>query len=54
MSDMSLHPLVSGMSPMERKGDLMNLITTIGHYVENTGNTTLKFLEVFKSGRFSG
>lgn len=23
-----------------------------GHYVENTGNTTLRFLEVFKSGTY--
>lgn len=25
---------------------------TYGHYVENTGNTTLRFLEVFKSEKF--
>jgi len=25
----------------------------IGHYIENVGNTTLKFLEVLKSGLFS-
>lgn len=24
-------------------------VGTLGHYVENTGNTTLKFLEIFKS-----
>ena len=23
-----------------------------GHYVENTGNTTLTYLEIFKSGRY--
>ncbi len=24
----------------------------LGHYVENTGNTTLRFLEIFNSDRF--
>lgn len=25
---------------------------SLGHYVENTGNTTLRFLEIFNSDRF--
>ena len=28
------------------------MISEIGHYIENTGNTTLKLLEVLKSGTF--
>ena len=24
----------------------------LGHYIENTGNTTLRFLEIFNSDRF--
>ncbi|GER91130.1 hypothetical protein KDW_52920 [Dictyobacter vulcani] len=25
----------------------------MGHYIENTGNTTLRFLEIFKSDHFA-
>ena len=28
------------------------LSLSLGHYVENTGNTTLRFLEIFNSDRF--
>jgi hypothetical protein len=28
----------------------LNLLVFSGHYVENTGNTTLTFLEIFKTG----
>lgn len=34
-----------------RKPGYVNLILT-GHYVENTGNTTLTYLEIFKSGEW--
>ncbi|KAI6116237.1 putative oxalate decarboxylase/oxidase [Pisolithus sp. B1] len=33
-------------------GDIAYIPPSFGHYVENTGNTTLKFLEIFKSGLF--
>jgi len=33
-------------------GDIGYVPATMGHYVENTGNTTLKFLEVFRSSKF--
>ncbi|TFK67751.1 putative oxalate decarboxylase/oxidase [Pluteus cervinus] len=33
-------------------GDVGYVPPSYGHYVENTGNTTLKFLEVFRSGKF--
>ncbi|KAI0684759.1 oxalate decarboxylase [Cytidiella melzeri] len=33
-------------------GDVAYIPGTYGHYVENTGNTTLQFLEVFKSDKF--
>ncbi|KAK0462357.1 oxalate decarboxylase [Desarmillaria tabescens] len=33
-------------------GDIGYVPAAYGHYVENTGNTTLKFLEIFKSDRF--
>ncbi|KAI0347967.1 Bicupin oxalate decarboxylase oxidase [Trametopsis cervina] len=33
-------------------GDVGYVPGTFGHYVENTGNTTLRFLEVFKSDKF--
>jgi oxalate decarboxylase family bicupin protein len=33
-------------------GDIGYVPTAMGHYVENTGNTTLKFLEIFNSERF--
>ncbi len=26
----------------------------MGHYIENTGDTTLRFLELFKSDRYAG
>ncbi|KAH8100131.1 oxalate decarboxylase [Cristinia sonorae] len=33
-------------------GDVGFVPATFGHYVENTGNTTLRFLEIFKTDRF--
>ncbi|KIP11064.1 hypothetical protein PHLGIDRAFT_21943 [Phlebiopsis gigantea 11061_1 CR5-6] len=33
-------------------GDIGYVPASYGHYVENTGNTTLRFLEVFKSDKF--
>ncbi|KAG7442548.1 Bicupin oxalate decarboxylase oxidase [Guyanagaster necrorhizus] len=33
-------------------GDIGYVPAAYGHYVENTGNTTMKFLEIFKSDRF--
>ncbi|KAF9021028.1 oxalate decarboxylase [Hymenopellis radicata] len=33
-------------------GDIGYVPTAMGHYVENTGNTTLKFLEIFNTDRF--
>ncbi|KAF5371097.1 hypothetical protein D9757_010813 [Collybiopsis confluens] len=33
-------------------GDIGYVPATMGHYVENTGNTTLKYLEIFNSDRF--
>ncbi|KAI0766083.1 oxalate decarboxylase [Irpex lacteus] len=33
-------------------GDVGYVPASYGHYVENTGNTTLRFLEVFKSDKF--
>ncbi|KAK0457207.1 oxalate decarboxylase [Desarmillaria tabescens] len=33
-------------------GDIGYVPIGMGHYVENTGNTTLKFIEVFKSDRY--
>ncbi len=33
-------------------GDVGNIPKTLGHYIENTGNTDLVFLEMFKSTRF--
>ncbi|KAF7982961.1 hypothetical protein HWV62_24540 [Athelia sp. TMB] len=31
-------------------GDISYIPPSFGHYIENTGNTTLRFLEIFKSG----
>ena len=31
-------------------GDIGYVPTPYGHYVENTGNSTLRFLEIFNSG----
>jgi oxalate decarboxylase/phosphoglucose isomerase-like protein (cupin superfamily) len=31
-------------------GDIGYIPASFGHYVENIGNTTLKFLEIFKTG----
>ena len=31
-------------------GDIAYVPTPYGHYIENTGNTTLRFLEIFNSG----
>lgn len=33
-------------------GDMAYIPPSYGHYIENTGNTTLKFLEIFRSGLF--
>jgi oxalate decarboxylase family bicupin protein len=33
-------------------GDIGFVPTAMGHYVENTGNTTLKYLEIFNTDRF--
>lgn len=33
-------------------GDIGYVPASYGHYIENTGNTTLKFLEIFKTDRF--
>jgi len=33
-------------------GDVGYVSPSFGHYIENIGNTTLKFLEIFKSDRF--
>lgn len=30
--------------------DVAELVGLAGHYVENTGNSTLRFLEIFKTG----
>ena len=32
-------------------GDVGYIPMTFPHYIENTGNTTLKFLEIFKTGQ---
>ncbi|ESK87504.1 oxalate decarboxylase [Moniliophthora roreri MCA 2997] len=34
-------------------GDIAYVPASMGHYVENTGNTTLKFLEIFNTDRFA-
>jgi oxalate decarboxylase len=36
-----------------RAGDVGYVPRAMGHYVENTGNATLRFLEMFKSDRFA-
>jgi oxalate decarboxylase len=36
-----------------RAGDVGYVPFAMGHYVENTGNTTLRFLEMFKSSYFA-
>lgn len=33
-------------------GDIGFVPTAMGHYVENTGNTTLRYLEIFNTDRF--
>ncbi|PSS30942.1 hypothetical protein PHLCEN_2v2511 [Hermanssonia centrifuga] len=33
-------------------GDVSYIPATYGHYVENTGNTTLKFLEIWNTGKY--
>ncbi len=35
-----------------RAGDVGYVPFAMGHYIENTGSTTLRFLEMFKSARF--
>ncbi|KAL1668187.1 oxalate oxidase [Schizophyllum commune] len=34
-------------------GDIAYVPTAMGHYVENIGNTTLKYLEIFKTDKFA-
>jgi oxalate decarboxylase len=34
-------------------GDVGYVPLAMGHYIENTGNTTLRFLELFKSNRYA-
>jgi oxalate decarboxylase len=36
-----------------RPGDVGYVRKSLGHYVQNTGNTDLVFLELFKSDRFA-
>ncbi len=36
-----------------RAGDVGYVPFAMGHYVENTGTTTMRFLEVFKSSYFA-
>ena len=36
-----------------RAGDVGYVPFAMGHYVENTGDTTLRFLEVFKSSYYA-
>lgn len=33
-------------------GDVAYVEPSYGHYIENTGNTTLKFLEIFASSKY--
>ena len=33
-------------------GDIGYVPASMGHYVENIGNTTVKFLEIFKADKF--
>ena len=35
-----------------QSGDIGYVPASYGHYVENTGNTTLRFLEIYKTGQF--
>jgi len=37
-----------------RAGDVGYVPFAMGHYIENTGDTTLRFLELFKSDRYAG
>lgn len=39
-------------SPCLQAGDVGFVPASFGHYVENTGNTTLRFLEIFNTNRF--
>ena len=34
-------------------GDISYIPATFGHYIENTGNTTLKYLEIWNSSAHS-
>jgi oxalate decarboxylase len=34
-------------------GDVGSVPFPMGHYIENTGNTTLRFLEIFRTDRFA-
>ena len=47
ISVMSPHPTVGCVSWHTKVG--IDWFPMLGHYVENTGNTTLHFLEIFKS-----
>ena len=33
-------------------GDISYIPATFGHYIENTGNTTLKYLEIWNSSTY--
>ena len=35
------------LSSLDRKASLLSIA---GHYVENTGNTTMRYLEIFRTG----
>ncbi|KAK7032547.1 hypothetical protein VNI00_012945 [Paramarasmius palmivorus] len=35
-----------------QSGDIAYIPASMGHYIENTGNSTLKFLEIFNTDRF--
>ena len=50
--DVSYVPASYGEPPFVNSIYPYQHITFTGHYVENTGNTTLKFLEIFKTGKY--
>ena len=39
-------------SPRTQPGDVGFVPASFGHYVENTGNSTLRFLEIFNTDRY--
>ena len=50
--DISYVPTAYGKSLCWTYNLLAHKTPALGHYVENTGNTTLRFLEIFNSDRF--